>query len=94
MEQIALLRRQLSEASSGRAAAEGSLAEAEAREAAHRHRQGELQTSLQVMVLADKVACPNPDLYPFLKHTFALTSLTTSPPHCRRWRRKKMRRGS
>ena len=50
MEQIALLRRQLSEASSGRAAAEGSLAEAEAREAAHRHRQGELQTSLQVMM--------------------------------------------
>ena len=49
MEQIATLRRQLSEASSGRAVAEGSLAEAEAREAAHRQRQGELQASLQVM---------------------------------------------
>ena len=73
MEQIATLRRQLSEASSGRTVAEGALVEAEARDAVYRQRQNELQASLQVMYALAIVQHYLPD---------ELLTLTLIYPNC------------
>ena len=75
MEQIATLRRQLSEASSGRTVAEGALVEAEARDAVYRQRQNELQASLQVI---HALAIAHPFL-PDQLLTFTLVYIDSNP---------------